>query len=251
MKKLTYLLLVSLLAACNVDNDNPKPGSGDEWPNSHWGKPHTVTEYGDAGGSNVYKTTTYFYDQLGRQTGYRRVSSSGSTLEDMVGSKYDGRTHTYEIHSYEWVGATLPMVFYYTDSYTDSSFSTLEKRYMKAKSTDWEETTTYDYEGGRMTGYRTVETGQHPEEFYTRVTYHYDPFPSAKLFPQEAADGAERAEMFYTNGDGDRTGYYNDNDYCRAQWNFNYGNGYCTYYTSQNGRIHLPQLVRVVFYPEQ
>lgn len=244
MKKLAYILLVSLLVSCH------KEQSDDEYPKSHWGKPLTITIYEDAGGQRVDATTTYFYDQLNRLTGYKRVSSFGGMREEMLASVYSGKTHTYEIHSYEWVGVILPVVFFYTDTYTDSSFSTIEKRYMKAENAEWEETTTYRYENDRMTGYRTVVEGQRPKDFDTQITYYNDPSPSANSFPKEVKDEANRVEMVYTNKEGDRTGYYNDNDRHRAQWNFYYADGYCTYYISYLGNIDNPRLVRVVFYPE-
>lgn len=249
MKKLTCIILLSFLAlaACTAC-DETRPD--DEYPKSHWGKPHTVTEYQDAQGKKVWETTTYFYDFLNRLTGYRSVNWNGNPNEEMVESVYSGKTHTYEIHSYEWVGGPLPVVFFYTDTYTDSSFSTIEKRYIEAETMDREETITYRWENGRMVGYRTVVEGQRPDDFYTQILYQNDPFPSARSFPSEVEDQALRIEMVFTDGTGDRTGYYSDNDYRRAQWNFNYGNGYCTYYTSQFGDIDRPRLVRVVFYPE-
>jgi hypothetical protein len=249
MKKLAYIFLVLFMAACNGSEDNVMPN--DEYPNSHWGKPYIVTEYQDATGKEVFETTTYYYDFLDRMTGYLRVNRDGSHKEEMLNSLFDDRTHTYEVHSWEWIGGTLPVVFYYTDTYTDTSFSTIEKRYMKTKSMDWEETVTYRYENGRQAGYRTVVEGQYPDDFETRITYHNDLRPSAKLFPQEVENKADRVEMVYIDGYGDRTGYYSDNDYVRAQWNFNYGNGYCTYYTCQFGNIDQPRLVRLFFYPNR
>lgn len=248
MKKLVYIFLVSLLVACNGDDDKVMPE--DEYPKSHWGKPLTVTEYEDATGAKVFATTTYYYDHLNRLVGYRRVSRFGDMQEEMLGSVYEGKTHTYEVHSYEWLGVTLPVVFFYTDTYTDNSFFTIEKRYIKTERMDLEKTITYRYEAGQQVGYQTVEKGQYPKDFDTQIAYHNDPSPSARFFPQEIQDETSRVEMVYTDSYGDRSGYYNDNDYCRAQWNFHYGNGYCTYYTSQFGNIDLPRLVRVVFYPE-
>lgn len=245
MKKLVYIFLISLLAACD---DRVEPNG--EYPKSHWGKPLTVIEYQDAAGKEVSETTTYFYDLLGRLTGYRSVNWNGSPTEEMVSSVYSGNTHTYEMHSYEWVGGPLPVVFFYTDTYTDGSFFTMKQRHIEAKDMDMKQTITYRYEDGRMSGYRTVTEGQYPDDFDTRIAYLDDPRPSATSFPQEVEDEADRMEMVYTDSEGDRTGYYNDNDYCRAQWNFNYGNGYCAYYTSQFGDIDAPRLVRVVFYSE-
>lgn len=244
MKKLMCIFLVSLLAACNSDDnviDDTK---------SNWGKPLTVTEYEDAVGEKVYSITTYNYDHQNRLMGYRRVSLSGYMQEEMLGSVYEGKTHTYEVHNYEWLGTPLPVVYFYTDTYTDNSFSTIEKRYVKAENIDFEQTVTYRYEGGQQVGYRTVEKGGYPKDFDTQITYHNDPSPSTSLFPQRIQDDASRVEMVFTDNDGNRSGYYNDNDYCRAQWDFHYGKGYCTYYTSQFGDIDLPRLVRVVFYPE-
>lgn len=249
MKKFTYIVIASLLAlAACVACDETRPDG--EYPKSHWGKPLTVTEYQDAAGTEVAETTTYFYDFLNRLTGYRRADRNGSPREVMLNSVFAGTTHTYEMHSYEWIGGRLPVVFFHTDTYTDSSFSTIEKRYIEAESMDRRETITYRRENGRMVGYRTVVQGQRPDDFDTQVEYIDDPWPSARYFPQEVEDPANRVEMVFSDVHGDRTGYYSDNDYSRAQWNFNYGNGYCTYYTSQFGDIDRPRLVRVVFYPE-
>lgn len=248
MKQLIYILLALLLIGCNGNDGEVIPD--DEYPKSQWGKPLTVTEYEDAAGAKVYSTTTYYYDHLNRLLGYRRVSRYGGMEEEMLNSVYSDKTHIYEIHSYEWLGGALPVVFFHTDTYTDNSFSTIEKRYIKAKNMDFTQTITYRYKGKQQVGYRTVDEGQHPKDFDTQIVYYNNPLPSASLFPQEVEDEKNHIEMVYTDSDGNRSGYYNDNDYRRAQWNFHYGNGYCTYYTSQFGQIDFPRLVRVVFYPE-
>ena len=244
MKKLIYIFLISLLVGC--DKEQP----GNDYPNSNWGKPLSVIEYEDAAGTEVWETTTYYYDHLDRMTGYRRLSYDGWLCEEMLNSRFEGNVHTYDLHSYEWLGVPLPIVFHYTDTYTDATFSSISTRLMEAESMDWQETITYRYENGKQTGYRTVKTGQYPADFDTRITYRIDPRPSATTFPDEIEDEDNRVEMVFSNNDGNRTGYYSDNDYSRAQWNFNYGKGFCTYYTSRWGDIDMPHLVRVVFLPD-
>jgi hypothetical protein len=245
MKRLIFILMVAFLAACNDD------GGGKGIP-SHWGRPLTEVTYEDATGARVYETTTWYYDFRGRLTGYLRASGFGHTREEMRGSEFSGRVHTYVVDDYEVVGIPLPVVFNYTDTYTDDSFTTLESRRVVGQEnmTHWQRTITYRYENGRLAGYHTVEEGAYPKDFETRVEYRVDLRPSAKAFPESVEDEANRVEIVCTDGAGDRTGYYNDNDYCRARWNFTYGDGCCTYYTSQFGQTDMPQLVRVVFYPE-
>ncbi len=242
MKKLVYLLLIPLLAGCNKDQRDGEP------PTSNWGKPLTVIEYQDAAGTEVWESTTYYYDQQGRLTGYRSVNWNGSPNEEMLNSKFEGSVHTYDLHSWEWIGGPLPVVFHYTDTYTDATFTTLATRHTSARNMDRQETITYRYEDGRPTSYRTVVAGQRPDEFDTLIIYITDPpGPSATTFPHDVVDEDNRVEMVYTNSEGNRTGYYSDNDYSRAQWNFDYRNGYCTYYTSQFGRVDMPHLVRMIF----
>ena len=238
------LATVALLSACD------KGDNGDDQPRSKWGKPLTVIEYQDASATSVWETTTYFYDLEGRLTGYKSVNWNGHPNEEMLNSRFEGAVHTYDLHSYEWIGTTLPVVFHRTDTYTDATFTTIASRYTKARNMNMEETITYTYDGGRQTCYRTVVEGSYPDDYLTRIAYIIDPRPSAKKFPVDVEDEANRIEMFYTDRNGNRTGYYNDNDYSRAQWNFEYHNGYCTYYTSRWGDIDRPHLVRVVFLPE-
>ena len=237
-----------ITAATSCDKDN----GGGEYPTSNWGQPQWVIEYEDTAGAKIWESTTYYYDHHRRLMGYRKVDWNGNTCREMVSDKFNDNVHTYDIHDYEWVGATLPVIFHYTDTYTDAKHSTLITRRMEAESMDWQETITYRYEDdGRLAGYRTVMTGQYPADFDTRVIYIIDPRPSATAFPHDVEDEDNRVEIVYTDSNGNRTGYYSDNDYSRAQWNFDYDNGSCTYYTSRWGEIDTPHLVHVIFLPDR
>ncbi len=244
---LIVVAMATVFTACDKGGGD-KPGS--EYPKSNWSKPLTVIEYQDTNATKVWETTTYFYDLEGRLTGYKSVNWNGHPNEEMLNSRFEDNVHTYDLHSYEWIGGPLPVVFHYTDTYTDDTFTTIATRRSKAKSMDLEETITYTYDKGRQTGYRTVVEGQHPDDFLTRISHITDPRPSATTYPNDIVDEANRIEVIYSDRDGNRTGYYNDNDYSRAQWNFEYHNGYCTYYTSQFGMVDMPHLVRVIFLPD-
>ena len=232
---------VLLFAGCSKSNDPAVE------PSSVWGKIYKEIQYTNERGTEEEQITIYSYDTQGRLLGYERKDSQGSMREAMLNSVYEGKTHTYEVHSYEWYGGSLPVVFFHTDTYADESFTILEKQNQAAKNMDFKETITYRYENGVRTGYQTVQEGTYPGTTATEITYKKGN-PSQNSFPQEIENETALRDIVYVDKDGNRTGYYSDGDYQRTEWFFKYGDGFCTFYRKRVTN-HV-KLVRVVFYPE-
>jgi len=249
-KAILFSLLLSgvfLLAACSKSHsdEEPTPPETGEMPN--WQKPLKVTEYYGANGIN--SITIYTYDMGGRLLGYQKKSDRGYMQEEMLNSQYSGNTHSYEVHSYEWAGCPLPVVFLHTDTYTDDSFTALQKQLRIGRNMDIKETMSYTYKDGKLASYRMDNEGTYSEVYTTELIYRTG-VPSKESFPATVSSKTSLHDIIYEDENGNRTGYYTEGDYNksgrqRKEWNFQYNEGSCTFYREN---ILGTARVDVIFY---
>lgn len=226
-------------------------GGTQEEPVSKWGKPLKVISYTDETGRTVGQVTVYSYDAQGRLAGYTRTNDLGAVMEEMYASEYSGNVHTYLVDSYEWVGVSLPVAFRHTDTYSDGSFTALRKKVTEGVENeggtlDYERTTTYEYEDGVLVKYHTEGNRYGP---WTTYVKYKDGVPSESDLPEESTEDDTYYDVIYTDGSGNRTGYFSGVNRGVRNWDFKYGNGYCSYLSRTEGAPEV-NLVRVVFYPE-
>lgn len=250
MRKILPLLALVFAAASFNACTECKPLEKED--TSSWGKPLQVTVYSGTDSSEVSEQTNYSYDTEGRLTGYKRTNSFRGVREEMYDSRYSGNVHSYKVDSYEWIGADLPVVFSHTDTYSDDTFAVLTESVVEGivneqgMRLDYKRTTTYQYEDGRLKGYHTEANRYGP--WTTHVEYRTG-IPSESDLQKDSSEENTYYDVIYTDGTGNRTGYYSGVNSRIKNWSFKYGNGYCTYYTGTTGNPQA-SLVRVVFYPE-